>query len=153
MEPTKKFGQSFEPMPYTPKHLKRWTRPDCYIGATWEEFFVFLSQHRDSDCLTQSNFACGLEAIKAVASKEPIPDEGATVHIVSENHWAVGWVEWIAIHESDTAALELADKLTAVYDRIKDIRKHRSEFYFTSFADMLTQVRGNYFTGDPSRIL
>ena len=24
---------------YTPKHLKRWTRPDCYIGASWPEYY------------------------------------------------------------------------------------------------------------------
>jgi hypothetical protein len=39
------------------------------------------------------------------------------VHVVRESHWAVGWVEWIAIHESDDAALrtadEIADKLEA----------------------------------------
>lgn len=27
--------------------------------------------------------------------------ESETVRVVRESHWAVGWVEWIAIHESD----------------------------------------------------
>jgi hypothetical protein len=31
--------------------------------------------------------------------------------VICENHWAVGWVEWIAIHESDSKALEIADEI------------------------------------------
>ena len=36
--------------------------------------------------------------------------ESETIIVVRESHWAVGWVEWIAIHESDTAALAKADE-------------------------------------------
>ena len=84
------------------KAIKRWTLPDSYAGAHWPEYFVFLGQHRDSDALTRSNFECALEAIGG---------ESETVHVVREGHWAVGWVEWIAIHESDTEALEAADEI------------------------------------------
>jgi hypothetical protein len=84
-------------------NLTRWKTPNSYFGAEWPEYYVFLSQHRDSDALTRSNFICGLEAIGGGASE--------TVHVVREGHWAVGWVEWIAIHESDLAALAKADKL------------------------------------------
>lgn len=159
------------------------------MGAVWPEWFVFLRQNRDSDELTQSNFACGLAAVKAVASKEPCvsadADESdmATVQTVSENHWACGWVEWIAIHESDSAALACADKLMAwlenypVLDesdwseremesantvwrdcyreseRISYIRKNRSQFEFHSLADMLGCVRGKYFAGYAGELL
>lgn len=81
------------------QHLKRWTRPDCYMGAEWPEYFVFLGQHRDSDSLTRSNFICALERLGG---------ESETVHIVRESHWAVGWVEWIAIHQSNRNALRTA---------------------------------------------
>jgi hypothetical protein len=37
----------------------------------------------------------------------PLDDEDS-VQIVRENHWAVGWVEWIAIHKSNVAAIEAA---------------------------------------------
>lgn len=84
------------------KSLEKWTRPDSYMGAEWPEYFVFLGQHRDSDSLSRSNFICGLEKIGG---------ESDTVHIVHERHWAVGWVEWIAIHESDSQALEKANEI------------------------------------------
>jgi len=89
-------------MTYSPENLSLWTLPDSYMGAHWDDYFVFLGQHRDSDILTESNFACGLEFIGG---------ESDTVRVVSEGHWAVGWVEWIAIHKSDHAALEQADSL------------------------------------------
>lgn len=88
--------------------LTRWTLPEAYFGAEWPEYFVFLSQHRDSDSLTRSNFTCGLKAIGG---------ESDTVQVVRERHWAVGWVEWIAIHESDTEALSKAE---AILKRLDD---------------------------------
>lgn len=84
------------------KSLTRWTLPDSYYGAEWSEYFVFLSQSRDSDVLTRSNFECGLNALGG---------ESETVQVVREKHWAVGWVEWIAIHESDTESLQKADEM------------------------------------------
>jgi hypothetical protein len=84
-----------------PKHLKRWARPQSYIGANWEEYYsAGVGQSRDSDCLEQSNFAVMLAELGG---------ESVTVIVVRESHWAVGWVEWIAIHESDTTAIATAD--------------------------------------------
>lgn len=37
--------------------------------------------------------------------------ETETVIVIRESHWAVGWVEWIAIHATDDKALEIADRL------------------------------------------
>ena len=82
--------------------LAKWSRPDSYYGAEWPEYYVFLGQHRDSDALTRSNFECGLEALGG---------ESDTVQVVREGHWAVGWVEWIAIHESDVDSLKKADEM------------------------------------------
>ena len=45
------------------KHLNLWTHPQNYMGTTWEEYYVFLSQTRDSDALHRSNYIKGLEAI------------------------------------------------------------------------------------------
>lgn len=159
---------------YTPNHLKRWSMPDHYAGAEWPEYFVFLGQHRDSDALTRSNFQCALEAVGG---------EGDTVRVVREGHWAVGWVEWIAIHESDAKSLEQADEIVAALsdypvvnddhfseteaeeanetwrecygpqDRITYIREHREQFEFHSLADMLGCVRGEYFAGYASELL
>lgn len=50
--------------PYEPKHLERWTRPPCYFGAVWPAYYSSsVEQHRDSDALTRSNFACMLTAL------------------------------------------------------------------------------------------
>lgn len=166
--------------------MNKWTLPPNYIGSHWDDFYVFLSHNRDSDCLTESNFACGLKAIQSVMSKDPIPcdaDDMATIQVVRENHWAVGWVEWIAIHESDLAAIKLADDILDKLDnypvlneddysrreaeeanlvwkncyntkeRIAYIRKHKRQFEFHNLADMLSCVRGNYFAGYASELI
>lgn len=87
--------------------IKRWELPDSYFGAEWPEYYVFLGQHRESDALARSNFRCGLEALGG---------ESETVIVVRERHWACGWVEWIAIHESNEAALEYADSTLCALD-------------------------------------
>jgi len=82
--------------------LNKWTKPESYFGEYWLEYYVFLDQHRDSDTLTQSNFQCALEQLGG---------ESETTFIIRENHWAVGWVEWIAIHETDKKAIEIAENI------------------------------------------
>lgn len=88
--------------------LNKWTRPQNYMGASWPEYYVFLGRTRDSDALSRSNFQSALRLIGG---------ETDTVLTVCENHWAVGWVEWIAIHESDSAALERANEIA---DKLED---------------------------------
>lgn len=82
--------------------LEKWSQPESYAGASWNEYFVFLGQNRDSDAIDRSNFKCGLAAIGG---------ESDTVHIVRERHWACGWIEWIAIHQDDAEALSAADNI------------------------------------------
>lgn len=82
--------------------LRRWTYPDSYAGATWYDYFGCFGRSRDSDALEESNFEVALRELGG---------ETETVMIIREGHWAVGWVEWIAIHESDTRALEKANEL------------------------------------------
>jgi hypothetical protein len=93
-------------MSYEPEHLARWTLPDNYFGAEWPEYYVYFGRHRDSNLLTNINFDVALEAVGG---------ESETVQVVRESHWAVGWVEWIAIHETDTKALQKADEIMAAY--------------------------------------
>ena len=87
--------------------IEKWQRPECFLvwaeGAPYDgEWYVFLGRNRDSSTLDQSNFQRGLELIGG---------KSETVMIVRESHWGVGWVEWIAIHESDQAALAEADEI------------------------------------------
>jgi hypothetical protein len=89
--------------------MRMWKLPSNYSGANWEGYYVSLSQHRDSDAVTRSNFQAAWERLKAI--------RGVTVLqqlcIVRENHWAIGWVEWIAIHESLTAHVEEGHRISA----------------------------------------
>ncbi len=110
--------QGAETMGYEPEYLNRWTRPQDYFGNTWEHHFSSgCGRSRDSDALKRANFramlnALGFDESENVADDCPLDsgDEPARL-IVRENHWAVGWVEWIAIHESDTAGLKIADEI------------------------------------------
>lgn len=157
------------------KHLKRWTRPSHYAGDDWPEYYsAGVGQSRDSDALERSNFRCMLQALGG---------ESDTVRVIREGHWAVGWVEWIAIHESDTRALEIADKIKARLadypvvndddfsreeqdeadevwracysprERIAHIREHRDHFDFHDYGDMIGCVRGKYYAGYATDLL
>lgn len=115
------------------KAIERWVTPDSYAGAQWPEYFVFLGQSRDSDALARSNFTCGLAALGG---------ESDTVLVVRERHWAVGWVEWIAIHESDTAALTEADAMLCAlsdYPVVSD--DHFSELEYIEAQDYWAGLR------------
>jgi hypothetical protein len=114
---------------------------------------------------------------------EALGGESETVIVVRERHWAVGWVEWIAIHESDDKALQEADAIKAALEdysvineehwsetereeanevwrncyspeeRIAYIREFRSQFEFHDYRDLLGCVRGEYFAGYASELL
>ena len=91
--------------------VKGWNCPKCYMGATWEGWSsAGFGQSRDSDALEASNFQIAYDALKGF-SELGDADGDATVTIVREGHWAVGWVEWIAIHDSNVVALEKAREL------------------------------------------
>ena len=164
---------------FEPKHLKRWTMPANYFGASWPNHYSSgVGQSRDSDALERSNFACMLKALGG---------ESDVVTVVRESHWAVGWVEWIAIEADGTPeadkALQIADEIKAglenypVVDedhlslieqedadqtwqncyswqeRIKYIREYRSQFEFHDMADLIGCVRGRYFAGYASELI
>jgi hypothetical protein len=99
---------------YIPENLNRWKLPDSYFGEHWNNYFVFLGQHRESSLLDESNFEVAysrLQALEKKLEKEGIEVPENSFQIVSESHWAVGWVEWIAISEDAIEFLKLADKI------------------------------------------
>ena len=98
---------------YKPENLKKWEYPKDYIGDEWFGYYIFLGQTRDSDCLEKSNFACGLQDIGGELTND---NDMPLVCIVRENHWACGWLEWIAIHESAIKQLKRADELMAAIE-------------------------------------
>ena len=99
--------------------LELWTRPNNYLGQTWEGYYVFLSQTRDSDALTRSNFECALDIIKNVGD-HPI----AVAH---ERHWACGWLETILIPQENIDAVEVAQKML---DKLEDYPILNEEHYY-----------------------
>lgn len=100
---------------YAPKktryeHLTRYTRPSSFADfADFDrrEYYVLGGQHRDSDTLTRSNHRSILKALGG---------ESDTVRVIHDSHWAVGWVEAIYIHESDTKALAIAEDIAEGLD-------------------------------------
>ncbi len=160
---------------------------DVGSSAYWGErahWFIAAAQHRDSDCLTRSNFRCFKQALADDPSIYAFTAgaEGAFV-VESFNHWAVGWVEYLLINPECQPAVSLADSLRASLEdypvlsdddlsalehgeahdiwrtcyspseRVDYIRKHRSQFEFQSFADLLGCARGMYFAGYASELI
>lgn len=100
-----------------PYALTPWTRPECYVGATWEGWLVFLGRNRDSDLLSNFNFDTVYERLSNRMSASACDDLGEeTVRVVRESHWACGWVEWIAIHPIDIGAVALAEEMARDLD-------------------------------------
>lgn len=156
------------------KNMKLWTHPENYYGEVWPNYYVFLTRHRDSDLLTECNFDVAMERLKAL----PHADEYENSRIiVREGHFAVGWIEWIAIHADDTDAIQAAEEMEKkietccildedrycemesreadrvwkenynTKERIQYIRDHDNQFEFQSFADMRQCIKGEYFSG------
>lgn len=147
------------------------------------DWLIASAMHRDSDCLTCSNFRCFEKALKALPEFKAWDGEFSPVTIEEFNHWAVGWVQYLIIHPSFTAGVALAESIRAkleeypvlddedfsnieteeanetwknCYDaneRIKYIRDHKSQFEFHDFADMLGCIRGKYFAGYASELI
>ena len=84
--------------------MEKWTSASNYMGEEYPEYYVLLGQHRDSHLVDQSNFSCALDRLGG---------ESETVIVVRSGHWAVGWVESLLIHESDSEAIAEGEKIQA----------------------------------------
>lgn len=113
---------------YEPVNLKLWTHPDNYAGECWPATYsAGVGQSRDSSALERSNFTCMLRALGG---------ESETVTVVREGHWAVGWVEWIAIHQDDSVALKIADEIAGALEDYPVINDdHFGELEFNEMLD------------------
>lgn len=129
---------------YTPNHLKRWTMPSHYFGALWPNHYsAGVGQSRGSDCLEQSNFAVMLASLGG---------ESDVVTVVRESHWAVGWVEWIAIEADGTPeadkALQAADMAKA---RLEDYPVLDEEDFSTREHEAVNEAWTNCYS-DKERV-
>ncbi len=139
-----------------------------------QDWLVSLSRNRDSDTLTESNFAVALDTMGG---------ESDTVEVHRFGHWACEWFEIILVCPGTSAAKEAEEIEAALADypvlddtdfsereqaeadqtwancysntqRIAYIRNaSRGQFEFRSFADLMGCVRGKYFAGYASDLL
>ena len=116
------------------QYLNKWTRPSDWGGTEWENHYVFLSQSRDSDALSRSNFECAAEIACAL---EDYP-------AVNEEHFS---------EVETTEANEVWEGCYSAKDRVEYIRENPDQFDFHNWADLMGCVRGNYFPGYASELL
>lgn len=134
---------------------------------------VPVSRTRDTGPLEESNFEAALEILGG---------ESDDVEVHRFGHWGPGWFEIIIVRPgsaAETAAEEIENRLEDyplldeddagereteaandvwrdcynVKERVRYIRKNRSQFEFRSLSDMLGCVRGEYFSGYASELL
>lgn len=98
-----------------PTKLTPWTLPPSYFGETWEGYLIApVGRNRDSDLLTESNWAAQLETLKAIPyGNKNWGFEAAPWEIVRENHWACGWIEWVALNPHASEWIAAMEKLAA----------------------------------------
>ena len=77
-------------------------QPLSYFGEHGD-WFQFLSQHRDSECIQVSNFR--------VALKELGGEEGGNVYIERMRHWACGWLEFLLVNPACPEAVAKAEEM------------------------------------------
>ena len=101
------------------EHIKKWTRPESYMGPSYHGYYCGPGMHRDSDALARSNFKVALELLGGESACEDACDDGHTcaVLVVRDSHWAVGWIEYILVHESATDKLAILD---GIYSKLED---------------------------------
>jgi hypothetical protein len=123
------------------------------------------------------------KALRALPSVKEWAGDECPIQTERFSHWAVGWCDYLLVNPECKDAVALADKILdklddypvvneehwsnleteeanqvwkdcyRVKDRIAHVRKHRSQFEFRDFADMLGCLRGHYFNGYASELL
>jgi len=103
---------------YVPTHLNLWKLPKYCVGETFENYYVVMGRHRDSDLLDESNWERAetmltdvllAHATNGQAAGEDGPE---MLKIARASHWAVGWCETMLVHkDAPEALLREADKI------------------------------------------
>lgn len=71
------------------------------MGPNHDGYYMGLSQNRDSDALTRSNFTAALELLGGETECTHIWSQcNCAVRVIHDSHWAVGWIDYILVHES-----------------------------------------------------
>jgi hypothetical protein len=88
-----------------------------------ENWLVLLSQNRDSDALTRSNFICAIEQLGG---------ENKDVIVLRFGHWGCGWFELLCINPENKEKINIAETIEsclADYPVLND--EHYSNLEYT----------------------
>lgn len=117
---------------------------DLPLGETWG--FTF-SVHRDSDRLERSNWE--------VISTDLLKKHPNTVEIVHCGHWAVGWLDHLAVKMIDQngritrAGIDILDWLEKLSDYPVADEDHYSELEYTeNYDNALESIRSETYRAD-----
>jgi len=147
------------------------------------DWLVAFNTHQDADALKRSNWRCFGQALRALPAVQDWAGEDSPIAEERASHWAVGWVDYLLVNPACPEAVSEAERLLTCFedypvldefdfreeesneanevwqncyspkDRLTYIRENRSQFYFCSFADLLSCVRGEHFAGYASELL
>lgn len=101
------------------EHLQSvaWSHPDHYAGFSPDGDYLILTQHRESDTVTRSNWIVGLETLQDACKGLPdAPDERLAfgfmqskgdlsprsegwVYVFRASHPLVGWIEYMLVRK------------------------------------------------------
>lgn len=153
----------------------------AYFGDK-RHWLIVCAVHRDSGCIDRSNFECAQKDLEKLIPAD-WPGDESPLQVQEYSHWAVGWVQYLTIdptcaplvargeelrssledypvlddmHLSElehTEANQIWERCYNVKDRVAYIRKHRSQFEFRDWQDMIGCVRGQYFCGYDSELI
>lgn len=146
-----------------------------FIGddTEYKDWYNIIGQSRDSGARARSNFRIALNMLGG---------ESDNVRVERFGHWGVGWIEEIYVKPNteqcvvaeriveslgDYLILDEDDFSREEWEEAKDvwkncytnrervdyIRKHRIQFEFHDFRDLINCVRGNSFNGYCSELL
>lgn len=103
--------------------LTLWETPGSYAGFNPVGHILVVAKHRDSDCLTRSNWIVAGQRIAKAAGVETLPDladlyeggwpsgrrldpeEMPAAYTFSASHCLVGWVEYMLVNSSAPEAV------------------------------------------------
>lgn len=72
------------------------------MGDDYSGYYIVASTHRDADDIVSSNFS---------SIKKTLDDKEIVYIDIRFNHWVVGWIEQLMIHEGDDIGLSVAEEL------------------------------------------
>ena len=138
------------PEKFIPEHLEKWKRPQSdfalHTDTELTENYVVFVRSRDSDLLTNCNWDTFIhdfnqhEILGCDYCDNDLGNESYQIHRF--NHWAVGWIEEIHIHQDHYELLRIADFLKGEYlihpvlDEEEFSQREQEEF-FTNLKDEL----------------